>query len=89
MKNLILKNKYKIISMPKTSAKIFKDLKVGDIIEVSLPLTWGRGGDNNSLYAYRPLINGIECSGIPIINKLISKGMILEEVSNETKRKMG
>lgn len=77
---IILKNKYEVIKIPKTSAKIFRDLKEGDIIEISLPLTWERGGDNNSLYAYYPLINGIACSGIPIINKLISKGMILKEV---------
>ena len=67
----------------KESIKANKDLKLkqGDIIEVSLPLTWGRGGDNNSLYAYYPLINGERCSGIPIINKLIEKGMILKEIS--------
>ena len=81
MDNLVLKNKYKVVSIPKTSAKVFKDLKPGDIIEVSLPLTWGRGGDNNSLYAYYPLINGERCSGVPIINKLIEKGMILKEIS--------
>lgn len=81
MKEIILKNKYQVIQMPKTTAKIFKDLKAGDIIEISLPLTWGRGGDNNSLYAYYPLINGVACSGVPIINKLIEKGMILEEIN--------
>lgn len=79
-KNIILKNKYKVIAMPKTTAQIFKDLKVGDIIEITLPLTSRRGGDNNSLYALYPLINGIACSGIPTINKLINKGMILEEI---------
>lgn len=80
MNNLILKNKYKVVAMPKTKAKVFDTLKEGDIIEISLPLTWGRGGDNNSLYAYYPLINGVACSGIPTINKLIEKGMILEEI---------
>lgn len=80
--NIILKNKYKVVAMPKTTAQVFKDLKVGDIIEISLPLTWGRGGDNNSLYAYYPLINGVACSGIPTINKLIDRGMILEELGN-------
>lgn len=82
MNNIILKNKYKIIAMPKTNARIFKDLKVGDIIEITLPLTSHRGGDNNSLYALYPLINGIACSGIPTINKLINKGMILEEIGD-------
>lgn len=81
MNSLVLKNKYKVISMPKTNANIFKDLKVGDIIEISLPLTHFRGGDNCSLRAYYPKINGIACSGIPIINKLIERGMILEELS--------
>lgn len=79
-KEIVLKNKYKIIAMPKTTAKIFKDLKVGDIVEISLPLTSRRGGDNNSLYALYPLINGVACSGIPTINKLTEKGMILEEL---------
>lgn len=79
-KEIVLKNRYKIIAIPKTTAKIFKDLKVGEIIEISLPLTWGRGGDNNSLYAYYPLINGVACSGISTINKLMEKGMILEEL---------
>lgn len=80
MNNIVLKNKYKVVAMPKTTAKIFKELKVGDIIEISLALSWQRGGDNNSLYAYYPLINGVACSGIPTINKLIKKGMILEEI---------
>ena len=83
MKNLVLKNKYKIIEMPKTNAKIFKDLKAGDVIEVSLPLTHSRGGDNYSLRAYYLCINGVACSGVPIINKLIEKGMILEEVEEK------
>lgn len=77
---IILKNKYRIKSMPKTTAKVFKDLKDGDIIEISLELTHSRGGDNNSLYAYYPKINGIVCSGIPIIQKLIERGMVLEEI---------
>lgn len=80
MSKLILKNKYKIIAMPKTTAKVFKDLKAGEIIEISLPLTWYRGGDNNSLHAYYPQINGVACSGIPTIKKLIEKGMVLEEI---------
>lgn len=77
---IILKNKYRVKSMPKTTAKVFKDLKDGDIIEISLELTYSRsGGNNNSLYAYYPKINGIVCSGIPIIQKLIERGMVLEE----------
>lgn len=79
-KEIVLKNRYKVVAMPKTTAQLFKDLKVGDIIEISLPLTHRRGGDNYSLYAYYPLINGVACSGIPIINKLIERGMILEEL---------
>ena len=86
MKNIVLKNKYKVVSMPKTTAQIFKDLKVGDVIEISLLLTSRRGGDNNSLYALYPLINGVACSGIPTINKLIDKGMVLEEVGELDER---
>lgn len=76
---IVLKNKYLVKQIPKTKAEAWKDIKVGDIIEISLELTWGRGGDNNSLYAYYPLING-KGSGIPVINKLIERGMVLEEI---------
>ena len=78
---IILKNKYIIKSMPKTNAKGFDNLKVGNIIEISLELTHYRHG--NTLYAYHPKINGIECSGIPIIKGLIERGMILEEIEKE------
>ena len=83
MNRIILKNKYKVVAIPKTTARTFKDLKIGDIIEISLPLTSRRGGDNNSLYALYPLINGVACSGIPTINKLLDKGMILQEVGED------
>lgn len=76
---IVLKNKYLVRQMPKTKAEAWKNIKIGDTIEISLELTWGRGGDNHSLYAYYPLING-KGSGIPVINKLIEKGMILEEI---------
>ena len=80
MKKLELINKYRVVAMPKTTAAVFKDLKVGDIITISLELTWRRSGDNNGLQAYYPKINGIACSGIPIINKLLERGMVLEEL---------
>ena len=79
-KELVLKNKYKIIYMPKTKAKAFENIKNGDVIEITLPLTHKRSGDNNSLIAYYPIINGDETVGIPTIKKLIEKGMILEEI---------
>lgn len=78
MNYVVLKNKYKVISMPKTTAKAFKDVKVGDIIDISLPLTWYRDGDNNALRAYYPLINGVEVN-IPTLNRLIENGMVLKE----------
>jgi hypothetical protein len=79
-KELVLKNKYKVIYMPKTKAKAFENIKNGDVIEITLPLTHKRSGDNNSLIAYYPIINGDETVGIPTIKKLIEKGMILEEI---------
>lgn len=74
-----LKNRYILKAIPKTRAEAFKNLKVGDMIEIRLKLTHERSGDNNSLIAYYPSINGIT-TGIPTINKLIEKGMILEEI---------
>lgn len=79
-KELVLKNKYKVIYMPKTKAKAFENIKNGDVIEIALPLTHKRSGDNNSLIAYYPIINGNETVGIPTINKLIEKGMVLKEL---------
>lgn len=78
--DLILKNKYKVIKMPNTKAKAFENIKSGDVIEITLPLTHKRSGDNNSLIAYYPIINGNESVGIPTIKKLIEKGMVLEEL---------
>ena len=46
-KELILKNKYKVIYIPKTKAKAFENIKNGDIIEITLPLTHKRSGDNH------------------------------------------
>lgn len=79
-KELVLKNKYKVIYMPKTKAKAFENIKNGDVIEIALPLTHKRSGDNNSLIAYYPIINDNETVGIPTINKLIEKGMVLKEL---------
>ena len=77
--NIVLKNKYLVKQIPKTQAMAWKKVKAGDTVEITLELTWRRSGDNNSLNAYYPLINGIG-TGIPTINKLIEKGMILEEI---------
>lgn len=68
--------------MPKTKAKAFENIKSGDVIEITLPLTHKRSGDNNSLIAYYPVINGNEKVGIPNIKKLIERGMVLEELKN-------
>lgn len=78
--NIVLKNKYLVKQIPKTQAMAWKKVKVGDIVEITLELTWRRSGDNHCLNAYYPLINGIG-TGIPTINKLIEKGMILEEIN--------
>ena len=77
---IILKNKYIVKQMPKTKGKGFDAAKVGDVIEISLKLTHCRSGDNDSLMAYYPEINGIACAGIPYIQSLINRGMELEEV---------
>lgn len=79
-----LKNRYILKAIPKTKAEAFKNLKIGDIVEIRLKLTHKRSGDNNSLIAYYPTINGI-MTGIPTINKLIEKGMVLEEIIDENK----
>lgn len=76
---IILKNKYLVKHIPKTKAMAWEKVKAGDIVEIALELTWHRSGDNHCLTAYYPLINGIG-TGIPTINKLIEKGMILEEI---------
>lgn len=81
-KEIILKNKYKVIYMPKTKAKAFENIKNGDIIEITLPLTHKRSGDNNSLIAYYPIINGNKGVGIPTIKKLIERGMVLKELES-------
>lgn len=77
--NIVLKNKYLVKQIPKTQAMAWKKVKAGDTVKITLELTWRRSGDNNSLNAYYPLINGVG-TGIPTINKLIKKGMILEEI---------
>ena len=79
---IVLKNKYLIKQIPKTKGKGFSNLRDGDVIEISLELTHGRDGSHQSLYAYYPKINGVECAGIPFIQSLIDKGMILEEVNS-------
>lgn len=82
-KEIILKNKYKVVYIPKTKAKAFENIKNGDVIEITLPLTHKRSGDNNSLIAYYPIINGNKGVGIPTIKKLIERGMILEELEKD------
>lgn len=79
-----LKNRYILKAIPKTKAEAFKNLKIGDIVEIRLKLTHERSGDNKSLIAYYPAINGIT-AGVPTINKLIEKGMVLEEIIDENK----
>ena len=79
---ITLKNKYIVKSMIKTTAEALKNVKVGDILNIELTLTHHRSGDNNSLVAYYPKINGIMIS-VAILNKLINKGLILEEINME------
>ena len=51
---VILKNKYLVKQIPKTKAMAWKKVKVGDIVEITLELTWRRSGDNHCLNAYYP-----------------------------------
>lgn len=76
---LILRNYYEIIKMPKTTAKVFKDLHVGEVICIELELE-NKRGYRNTLYAMYPTINGERTSGISTINNLISNGMELREL---------
>ena len=80
-KVLILKNYYEIIKMPKTTAKVFKDLHVGEIICIELELTNERG--YSGLLALYPKVNGNVTTGISTINGLLSRGMELRELDIE------
>lgn len=75
---ITLKNKYLVKKMVKTQSKAFKDIKEGDIIEISLELTHKRS--RGSLIAYYPKINNNSSFNIPTLNLLLSKGMELEEI---------
>lgn len=77
---IVLSNTYIVRAMPKTKAKGFDTLKVGDIITISLPLSYGRG---RSLYGMYPLINGVACSSVSMFIDLMNKGMVLEEWSDD------
>lgn len=76
---LTLRNYYEIMKMPKTTAKVFKDLKVGEVICIELDLTNERGF-RNSLLALYPRVNGETTTGIGTINGLLSRGMELREL---------
>lgn len=76
---LTLRNYYEIMKMPKTTAKVFKDLHIGEVICVELELTNERGFRNGLLALY-PKVNGEVTTGISTINGLLSRGMELREL---------
>ena len=76
---LILRNYYEIMKMPKTTARVFKELHVGEIICVELGLENRKGYSGRALAMY-PKVNGETISGIDTINNLISNGMVLREL---------
>lgn len=76
---LVLDNYYEIIEIPKTQTKIFKDLKVGDIIHIELDMKTERG--YRGIYALYPKVNGQLSSGVSQINDLLRRGMKLRKLS--------
>ena len=76
---LILDNYYEIIEIPKTKTKIFKDLKIGDIVHIELDMKTERS--YRGIYALYPRVNGQVSSGVSIINDLLHRGMRLRKLS--------
>lgn len=81
-KVLILRNYYEIMKMPKTTARVFKELHAGEIICIELELENKRGFRGKTLAMY-PRVNGETISGIDTLNNLISNGMELRELEIE------
>lgn len=79
--SVVLHNRFIVRNMPKTTAKVFKDIKSGDILEISFDFRHGSKpyGKNNMI---RPTINGEVIEGTATLCKLLDRGMILEEISD-------
>ena len=76
---MTLHTKFKVIIVAKTNTKIFKDLKVGDVIDISIPLDIEKDQEKGQrMYLY---ING-EHTYISTLNKMIQIGFEFEEVSD-------
>ena len=76
---MTLHTKFKVIIVAKTNTKIFKDLKVGDVIDISIPLDIEKDQEKGQrMYLY---ING-EHTYISTLNKMIQIGFEFEEVND-------
>lgn len=76
---MTLHTKFKVIIVAKTNTKIFKDLKVGDVIDISMPLDIEKDQEKGQrMYLY---ING-EHTYISTLNKMIQIGFEFEEVND-------
>lgn len=83
---IVLDNYYEIIRIPKTTTKIFKSFKIGDIIHIELDMKTERG--YRGIYAMYPRINGETGPTISSINSLISNGMELRKLDIEEVTKL-
>lgn len=73
---MTLHTKFKVIIVAKTNTKIFKDLKVGDIIDISMPLDIEKDREKGQrMYLY---INGKQ-TYISTLNKMMQIGFEFEE----------
>lgn len=74
-----LHNKFQIYKTMPTKARIFKDLKVGQIVEISTPIHSDRHGSEHTLYAFTVKING-EQTLMSTLEKEINRGFDFVEV---------
>lgn len=74
---IVLRTKFKVISIIKTKSKAFKNLKVGDIIEITMPLDYRK--DSSKGQRMHIYING-EQTYISTLNKMIQEGFEFEEI---------
>ena len=74
---IILKTKFKVVNIKKTTSSAFKDLKVGDIIEMAIPLDYMK--DSSKGQRMHIYINGKQ-TYISTLNKMIKEGFKFEEI---------
>lgn len=80
---LKLHNKFIVRKTVKTTSKNFKDLQVGDIVEIEWDINQehSRGSSSRGCYAAYVKING-KIDSAYNVNRMIRAGFELEEVTN-------